>query len=374
MSKTVLLIRNIWEGAYGGAEKYQIDLAKILIRNDINPIIVSSSSKVLGVANGDGIKNIKAPYCKRQNWSGWRNLLLPFFVVWEIYLYFWYLGLIKRTGADVLHIQSRDDMIAGTLAARTLKKRVIWTDHSDLRLVVWENIDKKYKNPIGKYIYRIAHIPYRITTISQYEYDFVNKIIPRKLNNFVVVKNGTSDDDRHEESKDFNYTIGHIGRIVDYKGIEELIKAFDVVSLKYPKAKLLIYGDDSSADYFKDLSTNKKIKFMGYISDPIAAYAKIDIFVLASYHEGLSLSLIDAAMMGKAIVATNIDGNPEIVIDNSTGLLVPMKDHIALSKALDLLLSDSKKRDRLAKNARKHYEKNFNFDKIVKQEIIPLYE
>lgn len=373
MSKTVLLIRNIRKDAYGGAEKYQIDLAKILIRNNIKPIIVSSSNRVLDESKNANIECVRAPYCHCQNWSGWRNLLLPCFIVWEAYLYLWYYILIRRVKPDVLHIQSRDDMIAGTLAAKSAHKRIIWTDHSDLRLVVWENIDKKYKNPIGKFIYKISNIPYKITTISQYEYDFVNKLAPHKLKNFMIVKNGTLDDDRHLKEKPFNYTIGHIGRIIDYKGIEELIRAFDIVSPKYPKAKLLIYGDDSNVDYFKQLSTNKKIKFMGYTSDPIDAYTKIDIFVLASHHEGLSLSLIDAAMMQKAIVATDIDGNPEIVTNNKTGLLIPAKDSEALAEALDKVLSNDKLRTKLAKNARKHYETNFNFEKIVKEEILPLY-
>ena len=373
MSKRVLLIRNIWRDAYGGAEKYQIDLAKILIPNNVEPIIVSSSSKVLEEAKKSGIECIRAPYCRRQNWSGWRNALLPLFVLWEFYLYFWYIVLIKKTKPDVLHIQSRDDMIAGTLAANTLHKRVIWTDHSDLRLVVWENLNVKYKNPIGKFIFKISNIPYKITTISQYEYDFVNKIIPHKLKNFVIIKNGTFDDNRHSAGRTFNYTVGHIGRIIDYKGIGELIRAFDIVSPKYPKAKLLIYGDDSNAAYFKQISENKRIKFMGYTSDPIAAYAKIDIFVLASYHEGLSLSLIDAAMMEKTIIATNIDGNPEIVIDRKTGLLIPPRDVEAITESLEELFSDEKLRSRLSSNARRHYEKNFNFEKIVKEEILPLY-
>lgn len=374
MKKTVLLIRNIHKNAYGGAEKYQLDLAKVLVANNIRPIIISSSNKLLEESHRAQIKCMRASYCRRQNWSGWRNILLPFFIIWEVYLFFWYIWAIRKTDADILHIQSRDDMIAGTLAAKLLKKRVIWTDHSDLRLVVWENINIKFKNPIGKFIYHIANIPYRITTISQYEYDYVNKIIPKPLDNFIVVKNGVFDYGERMKQKKFNYTIGHIGRIIDYKGIEELIRSFDIISPKYPKSKLLIYGDDSNSDYFKSLSDNNHIKFMGYTSDVIKAYSNIDIFVLASYHEGLSLSLLDAAMMQKTIIATNVDGNPEVVLDNKTGLLIPAKSVKALTTALDKVLSNKELRDRLAKNARKHYEKNFNFETIVKSEIIPLYE
>ena len=267
-------------------------------------------------------------------------------------------------------------MIAGTLAGKLTHTRVIWTDHSDLRLVIWENINKKYKNPIGKLILKIAHLPHKITTISDYEYEYVNKLIaPKKLPNFIVIKNGVADQKSHYDSiNPLPESICHVGRVIDYKGIKELIDAFNLISPKFKKATLHIYGDGPDLPLFKHYANNNpKITFHGHTSDPLSAIAKSSIFVLASYHEGLSLSLLDASMMQKPIIATNIDGNPEIIKDQKTGLLIPMQDEKALASALEKLLHDPKKASTYARSARKLYEKEFDFPKIVKHQMEPLY-
>lgn len=374
MSKKVFLIRGISPDAYGGAEKYQITLGSELLKNGYEPIIVTPSKKLLEEATEAGIKTIKSPFNKQQNWSGYRNLFLPAFVIWEIYLYFWYLFKVLKYRPKVLHVQSRDEFIAATLVGKNTKTKVVWTDHSDLRLVVWENIDKKFKNPIGKYIFKLAKYPAKITTISNYEYDFVSKIIPKQLSNFVVVPNGAFDCLKQYPTKKHHNVVGFLGRIIDYKGVKELILAFDKVSKKHQDAKLIIYGTGDNDDYYKKLSGNKAIKFMGYTSEPLKAYAEMGIFVLPSYHEGLSLALLDAAMMQKAMVATDIDGNPEIVIDKKTGLLVKAQDVDSLADALDKLLSSPSLQDKYAANARKLFLEKYDFPTIVREKIVPIYE
>ena len=374
MSKRIFLIRGISPDAYGGAEKYQITLGSELLKNGYEPIIVTPSKKLLEEATEAGIKTIKSPFNKQQNWSGYRNLFLPAFVIWEIYLYFWYLFKVLKYRPKVLHVQSRDEFIAATLVGKNTKTKVVWTDHSDLRLVVWENIDKKFKNPIGKYIFKLAKYPAKITTISNYEYDFVSKIIPKQLSNFVVVPNGAFDCLKQYPTKKHHNVVGFLGRIIDYKGVKELILAFDKVSKKHQDAKLIIYGTGDNDDYYKKLSGNKAIKFMGYTSEPLKAYAEMGIFVLPSYHEGLSLALLDAAMMQKAMIATDIDGNPEIVIDKKTGLLVKPRDVDSLAEALDKLLSSSSLQDKYAANARKLFLEKYNFPTIVREKIVPIYE
>ena len=374
MSKRIFLIRGISPDAYGGAEKYQITLGSELLKNGYEPIIVTPSKKLLEEATEAGIKTIKSPFNKQQNWSGYRNLFLPAFVIWEIYLYFWYLFKVLKYRPKVLHVQSRDEFIAATLVGKNTKTKVVWTDHSDLRLVVWENIDKKFKNPIGKYIFKLAKYPAKITTISNYEYDFVSKIIPKQLSNFVVVPNGAFDCLKQYPTKKHHNVVGFLGRIIDYKGVKELILAFDKVSKKHQDAKLIIYGTGDNDDYYKKLSGNKAIKFMGYTSEPLKAYAEMGIFVLPSYHEGLSLALLDAAMMQKAMIATDIDGNPEIVIDKKTGLLVKAQDVDSLADALDKLLSSPSLQDKYAANARKLFLDKYDFPTIVREKIVPIYE
>ena len=371
-NKTVLLIRNITPDNYGGAEKYQLELSKLMCQHNLSPIIISSSKKLREDANKSHIKNLKAPYFRIQNWGGIRRIFLPIYIIWQIRLYFWYKKVIRRYKPIAIQLQSRDDLIAGTLAAKKMGVRSIWTDHSDLRKVVWLNIDQG-KNPIGRYILKLAKYPYRITTVSNHEHAAVQKLIaPAKLTNFIVVQNGVIDTKIKE--KVVPNSICYVGRITKEKGVGELLNAFCQVSNHFPQATLDLYGNGPELEYYKTcIKDNRHIKFHGYADDPLLEIARHKIFVLPSYHEGLSLSLLEASMLSKAIIATNIDGNSEIVINNKTGLLVPVKDTRSLADAIIELLNNPKKAEKLAKNARKLYEEQYNFEKIFVNQILPLY-
>ena len=84
----IILIRNTNPDFYGGAETYQLTLAKILNQNNFTPIIFSSANKLYQESIKNKISCKKAPFFKCQNWSGLRNLLLPIYFFWQKYLYF----------------------------------------------------------------------------------------------------------------------------------------------------------------------------------------------------------------------------------------------------------------------------------------------
>ena len=137
--KTVLVIRNAARADFGGAETYSVSLSILLEKNGFSPIVVTRSNKLLAHAKENDIRTKKCWWLPYQNWSGWRNLLTPMYVLWQLVLTVQYIYIIILTKADVLHIQSRDDFIAATLAGKVLRKRVVWTDHMDLRYV-FQNI------------------------------------------------------------------------------------------------------------------------------------------------------------------------------------------------------------------------------------------
>ena len=118
---------------------------------------------------------------------------------------------------------------------------------------------------------------------------------------------------------------------------------------------------------------DKNVRFYGKTDEPLVKMAENEIFVLPSYREGLSLSLLDAAMMRKEIVVSDVDGNPEVVINKRTGILVPAKNAKKLSEAIIYLLKEKGQAEDMARNARKLYEENYNFDKIFEEKMLPLY-
>jgi len=144
-----------------------------------------------------------------------------------------------------------------------------------------------------------------------------------------------------------DFILIFVGRIVKDKGINELVEAFVELKKVYNDIKLLLVGD-----YEKDLNPIKQknmdlineledIIFVGFQDDIREFLAISNIFILPSYREGLPNSLIEAGSCGIPLIATNINGCNEIVINNDTGLLVEKKSMQSLKNAIELLLINS---------------------------------
>ncbi|MBO4812797.1 glycosyltransferase family 4 protein [Candidatus Saccharibacteria bacterium] len=375
--RRVFLIRNVGPEQYGGGETYQIKLGLMFKKYGFRPIIVTSSKGLSREARDNQIDTVEAPYFQRQNWSGWRNALLPVYFLKQRGLRKWYKQLFQEYEPVAINVQSRDDWIAATGVAKRMEIKVIWTDHMDLRSWVLDNVNIWYKNLIGKWVLKCAHKADKIVMISDYERkSFEKKVLPQKFNNIITIKNGVEDQFAHyDDIKQKKNSICYVGRIVDYKGIAELIEAFSVVGEKCSDSILNIYGDGEGYDQYRKMASgDDKVHFYGRTNEPLKVIAENEVFVLPSYREGLSLSLLDAAMMGKRIIASNVDGNPEVVVDKETGLLVPARNASKLAEAMIWMLENRKEAGKMAKNARKRYEEKFDFDKIFEEKMLPLYK
>ncbi len=371
----VILIRNVAPEAFGGAETYQVKLADVLKRNGFEPVIISSSKKLFNSAKDAGIRVIKGPYLKQQNYSGWRNLLLPIYFLWQLRLYFWYRNVFRQIKPKVINIQSRDDWIAASVAGRRMGIRVLWTDHIDFRTWVLQNVDRPFKNIIGKIILGEARKIFKIIFISNCEKESFDKVTDKRFSNVEVIPNGVFDSfEKYRKVKCKYGVYCYIGRLIDYKGIRELIGAFKKVERECPRCRLDIYGEGPLDDWLNKITCDdKRIALKGFTNDPLRAMAESDVFVLPSYYEGASIALLEAMMMKKKIVVSNVDGNGEIIIDGKTGILCRARDKDDLAKALYVMRKDSKKSLRMASAAREDYLEKYDFDKIFKLRMFDLY-
>ena len=372
----VFLIRNVGVGGFGGGEIYQLKLAKELKKAGFVPVIVTNSRELLKRANRLGFKTLVPPYMKNQNWSGWRNALLPIYFGYIWRLKKWYEDIFKYHKPSVINIQSRDDFLAATMAGRKYGIRILWTDHADFRNWVLWNVNVKYKNTIGKEIVKLSRYADKVIFVSKKVKEETEKMIkPIVIHNDIVIENGVIDEKRdYDNIKTIKTSFVFVGRVAEEKGIAELVAAFRIVLKKHVDARLNIYGDgEDMAKYKKVADGNRQIIFHGRTDEPLKAMAENDIFVLPSYREGLSLSLLDAAMMEKKIIASDVDGNSEVVKNGETGLLVPAKNVEKLAEAMIWMLENPEEAEELAKNARKYYERNFNFEKIFAEKMLPLY-
>lgn len=375
-NKRVIIIRNSKSSNFNGNDLFSISLGTGLMKNGYDPIIVSQSEKILSLAREKNIETHRGKWAKRQDWRGF---LFPAYLIWQIVLIIWYWKLFVQKKPHIVHIQSRDDFIAATIAGRILRKRVIWTDQEELK-DIWDNVDHWFKNPVGKLVRFAAKFAHKITVFSESERSFINEhisaggVVWQKIKVVYGGVNDVSSEYKNQKNdKLFKFCVA--SHLNVEKGIGEAINAFGKLSHEYPNTRLIILGSGPDEVIFREEADgNKKVEFLGN-QDNILPYIKdADVFIRPTYRDGFSIALIEAGMLSCPIIATAVGGNVEVVKNKETGLLVHPKDALSLYDAMDKLYNDSDLRKKLAHNARQQYEQLFQFNKIVTNEFIPLYE
>ena len=170
--------------------------------------------------------------------------------------------------------------------------------------------------------------------------------------------------------------FGTLGRLTEQKGQRFLLRALAQVRAQVPNAWVFLAGDGPLRATLEaeaaDLDLADRVRFLGVRRDRDTLFAAMDAFVLPSAWEGLSLALVEAMGAGRPAVATAVGGNPEVVTDGETGLLVPSGDPAALAHALLRLASDQHERERLGAAATSSARERFGIERHV-TEIAALY-
>lgn len=371
----ILLIRNADQAGFGGAEELVVNTASNLGARGYEVTLATALPKLRVKATKANIKLIKSPWLRYQSWHGWKQLLFPLYLLWLTRLVLWYIIFTKREHPEILHAQNRDDWIAAGIAGRLTKTRVIWSDHADLKHEV-RNIDVWYKNWQGKLVLWASRFAEVITVDSKAELRDINKSLHGRLDGKIkIAYNGVFDIQPKPVTKHHDkFVFGATSRLLRQKGLFELIEAFERVHTKRAETQLWLVGDGwERAELEARANNHPAIKFLGYKTNPLDYAASFDVFVHPSYTEGFSLSIIEAAMLKLPIIATNVGGNPEIIEHENTGLLIPSHNVDALEAAMLRLRGDRPLRQKLAKNARARFEKDFEFGQLVNNIYIPLY-
>ena len=169
--------------------------------------------------------------------------------------------------------------------------------------------------------------------------------------------------------------IAIVGRLLADKGYGEFAEMARLVHKDYPRTRFWMIGrvepDKSDGLAVEDIIADNMSEYVSYLglrSDMPQLYAAMDIFVLPSYHEGMPRSLMEAAAMGKAIVASDIRGCREVIEHDVTGLLVPVRDAHRLAQVVQSLLDDPAKASRLGAAARayalEHFDEEVYFEQL----------
>lgn len=167
--------------------------------------------------------------------------------------------------------------------------------------------------------------------------------------------------------------IAMVARFEKVKGHDIALRA--LAKLKHRDWNVLFAGATNTvwASQMKKLAEElgiaNRVQFLGHIDDVERVYSSVDIVVAPSRREALSLTLLEAASFSIPIVAADVGGIGEAVLDKESGLLVPAEDADALALALEQMIIDADLRVRLGRKGRRHYEENFSIDTMADKTI-----
>jgi glycosyltransferase involved in cell wall biosynthesis len=172
-----------------------------------------------------------------------------------------------------------------------------------------------------------------------------------------------------KEDTSNSFTWLAVGRFEVQKDYPNLIQAFSILLKKSPESKLLIVGQGPFKSEIEVLISESRIgdsiQLLGVRKDVPEIMNKVDGYVMSSAWEGLPMVLLEATSCGLPVVATDVGGNKEVVINEQTGLLVEPRDPASLSNAMLRLMSMTKtKRDSFGEKGRLHIKENYSLEKV----------
>jgi glycogen(starch) synthase len=218
-------------------------------------------------------------------------------------------------------------------------------------------------------------------TARHVEQAFGRSSVPR----WMVIGHGCRDADRaslqrasrHREGGDRPPRLLYVSRLERRKGTDLFLAALPGLLAAQPAVEVHVVGRDSYADdparsltasfRKKWPSLRDRVVFRGEVNDEELAreFEQADVFCVPSRYESFGIIYLEAMRYSLPVVATEVGGIPDIVIDGETGLLVPPDNIAALTAALARLMGDAALRRRMAKSARARFEQDFEHEVIV---------
>ncbi len=172
--------------------------------------------------------------------------------------------------------------------------------------------------------------------------------------------------------------VGTVARLIPSKGIDVLLDAVPLVLDKYPQTRFMIVGDGPAMSTLKSkaeaLNCSKNIIFTGYSEYIWYYYEAFDVFVLPSLSEGLGISLLEAMIMGKPVIASSVGGIREIVKHELNGYLVTPGDSQELANAIIYFLSNPSQAQEYAQRGEKEIKNKFDLETMIRETSRIIYE
>lgn len=281
---------------------------------------------------------------------------------------------IKTHNVDIVHCHQYTPYLYGFLAAMGTGVKVVFTEHGRFHPDRY-----RYKamliNPL------IAMLTPAIVAISAAtrdalaRYEFIPKWKIRVIYNGIQgLESDPAKTASLRESLGIpaqGYIVGTVSRLDPVKNQPMMLRGFKRFLEQCPDAWLLMVGDGPDRSKLealaKDLQIDRRVIFTGFQTNPVDYLALLNIFLLSSFTEGTSMTLLEAMSLGIPAVTTNVGGNPEIVLNGQTGLLTPSSDEQAFADAVLQLWRNPEQAKVMAEASRERFMQQFSVKTMTQQ-------
>ena len=326
-------------------------------------------------------RNIK--YFKRRNIYT-HNLLIDrgkFGIISNLITMINILLIIIRIRPDLIHFISIKPVVLGGIVSRLFPSvPKIFSITGLGSAFIKDNKFSRFKNIFLSFLYKIALKQNNLKIIFQNKDDlnFILKIVKLKKYQYKLIKGSGVSLKKYKPKKlNFKKPIVMLpSRIMSHKGVFEFVNAAKMLKNIKIEARFVLVGDldkENPSMIKKNLIMNwvKKnhIEYWGFKSNMSNILNLATIVVLPSYREGFPKVLMEAAACGRPSITTNVPGCKDAVVDNYTGVLVPVRNYKRLAIEIKRLLNNKSRIKKMGLNSRKYALKNFDINNIVNLHI-----
>ena len=371
MSSNLKVLQVIPKLGYGGAETGCYDIAHYLPENNCGSYIVTSGGELLKFIDKKKVKIIKLPVHSKNPLIIFINFLALIFII-----------LINNI--SIVHARSRAPAWSCLIAAKITGRKFVTTFHGTYNFN--SKIKKFYNSVMVRSDLIIAGSNFIFSHIKENYTKYLNSkkkllVIFRGINVDYFDPTSKLDSDEKKLLKKWEIEkdkkiILLPGRLTGWKGQEVFIEAINLVNIElgYEAFYAVILGSDQGRDLYKKKLIRlteqyrliNQVKFIDHCKDMALAYKVSDIVVSASIEpEAFGRVAVEAQSMEKPIIASNIGGSNETVIDEKTGFLFESNNAKSLSqKILKILSMDEASLNSIGREGRKNIIQKFNVEKM----------
>ena len=359
--KKIKVLETIRQGQVGGGESHLVSLIENLDREVFTPVVLSfTDGPMIDHLNKIGVKTFVIPTKKAFNFG----------IEGQIR------KILEEEAIDLIHTHGTRAYTNIIWSARALKVPVVYTVHG------WSfHNDQSFFTKQARILSEKLLVSQARQTISVSESDQLTG--KKSFGNFesAVINNGIDlkkfDEGRSLKDIRAEYGIpkevlllGYILRITHQKNPLGMIEAFRQVLDQTKDVRLLMIGEGELKDRVvakvQELNIAEYVYFDDFRQDVPDILKAIDVYCLPSLWEGLPIGLLEAMSMGKAVIATNVNGSREIVKHMESGLLIEPEDNAALADAILCLCRQPQLRDKLQTQAKNTIQERFDVVRMTR--------